>query len=149
MRKPNPNFLVRLIGSQDPQPELQVLKESNFLENIFDGKPIYRNRPNVGCRGPSDEHDIDIVVGEIAPSTVAWRHLPRHGNGIYATARILPDYAPRFQSLIGMTFGLDITAETTRSAPYIDVISVDVVVDPRGTGRVIAPLRFLKRRRPN
>ena len=137
MNRYNTRFEVKLLGHGDPQPELQVLKESPFLQEIFDNTPIFRNRPCEGQRGPRHEPDIDRVVGFIVPGTTHYRDDGLHGLGIYATAEVLRPETMRLCSLMQTPFGLDITADESDTPPNITVISIDLVVNPRGTGKII------------
>ena len=133
----NTRFEVKLLGHGDPQPELQVLKESPFLEDIFCNTPIIRNRPCEGQRGPRHELDFDRVVGFIVPGTAHYRDDGLHGLGIYATAEVLRPETMKFCSLMQTPFGLDITAAQNDTPPHITVVSIDVVVNPRGTGKIV------------
>lgn len=137
MNRYNTRFEVKLLGHGDPQPELQVLKESPFLQNIFHNTPIFRNRPCEGQRGPRHEFDVDRVVGFIVPGTAHYRDDGLHGLGIYATAEVLRPETMKFRSLMQTPFGLDITAAENDTPPHITVISIDVVVNPRGTGKIV------------
>ncbi len=134
----NPRYLVKLVGDSDPQPEVQRLKNSPFLEDIFDDTPIFYNRPLIGRRGPCCKPDVDLLAGFIVPGTTRQMNDEPDGPGVYAIAEILRYEEVRFRSLIGTPFGLDITADQdTAAPPYQAVVSIDIVVDPRGSGKVI------------
>ena len=134
----NRRYIVKLMGVHDPQPELQQLWDNKFLEDIFDDTPIFHNRPMTGRRGKCQEMDIDLVAGFIAPGTTRQSQDGLDGPGIYAVAVVLSQEVRLIRSLIGAPFGLDITIDQgANKTPYPAIVSVDIVVDPRGTGKVI------------
>lgn len=138
MNPRNSRYFVKLVGDDDPQPEVQHLKNSPFLEDIFNNTPIFYNRPMTGRRGPCCKLDVDLLAGFVVPGTTRQMHEGPDGPGVYAIAEILHYEEARFQSLLGTPFGLDITEDPDAiKSPYQAVISVDVVVDPRGSGKVI------------
>ena len=138
MNNMNERYDVKLVGYNDHVAELQLLKDSQFLEDMFDNVPIFYNRPDEGNRGPKHVYDARKVVGYIVPGTARHEDQSQNGAGLYATAEILSTEVPRFHTFIDTPFGLDFTADLMETAPGLKVHTVDIVIKPRGTGKIIA-----------
>ena len=107
--------------------------------------PLMLNRPGVGSRGPDKESPLDITMcaGFTARESAKFEEQGPDGAGVYAEVEALPHWASLVGSIIGTPGGIDITAHYRNS-----VVSIDVVVRPRGTGKVIAAVETKSFRSP-
>ena len=135
-------FLIKVAGLEDILNEIEEepLGEhqlSWLSDQLNAGKtPLVINRPHVGSRKSKEtELPIELAAGFITKGTAAINHQGPDGPGLYAEAQILPDWIATIQGIIKSPFGIDITAYYGES-----LISLDVVVQPKGTGKVIRKL---------
>ena len=134
-------FLIKVAGSGDLVEDLdeEPLAEGTLRwladELNRERVPLMLNRPGVGSRGPDKKSSLDITMcaGFTARESAKFEEQGPDGAGVYAEVEALPHWASLIDSIIGTPGGIDITAHYRNS-----VISIDVVVRPRGTGKVIA-----------
>ena len=129
-------YLLKLLGYQDPQPELQALKNTEKLNQIFDHTPIFYHRPS-DDKKTDYETDQTVLVGMVMPNQTNRTNQPPDEKAIYATAEILAKQIKIFETFMDPPNGVDITAEPLDNPPYIQVISIDLVHNPRGSGRIV------------
>lgn len=137
MNARNRKYLIKLLGYEDRQAELQFLKECEHPNELLDNIHISKNYPERTCGKCLKEPDIGETLGFIIPRTTQHRKDTRHGNGIYAIAEILEHHVPLVRSTIGTPFGIDITMDEAEPL-HQTVDSVNLVVKPRGNGKVIS-----------
>lgn len=125
---------MKLLGHEDAQPELQVIKNTEELNQIFDHTPIFYHRLD-DTNKLSEEADRNQFVGIILPNDTERTSNPTDGKAIYATAEIIGDQIRIFETFVESPAGIDITAEPLEEPPYILVISIDLVHNPRGSGQ--------------
>ena len=95
------------------------------------------NPPSVGSRGPKEAPiAIEWCAGFIAQGSAKFNIEGPDGAGVYAEVETLPQWTSLVGSIIESPFGIDITAFYQNS-----VVSLDVVVRSRGTGKVIAAIQ--------
>ena len=132
----NRRYLLRLLGHKDAQPELQVIKNTEELNQIFDHTPIFCHRLNDRPEF-SEEADRNVLVGIILPNETERASNPTDGKAIYTTAEIIGTQIQIFETFMEYPAGIDITSEPLEESPYVLVISIDLVHNPRGSGRIV------------
>ena len=144
-------FLIKVAGSGDLVEDLdeEPLAEGTLRwladELNREQVPLMLNPPGVGSRGPDKKSSLDISMcaGFTARESAKFEEQGPDGAGVYAEVEALPHWASLIDSIIGTPGGIDITAQYRNS-----VISIDVVVRPRGTGKVIAAVETKSSRSP-
>ena len=132
----NRRYLLRLLGHTDAQPELQAIKNTKELNQIFDYTPIFYHRLG-DATDLNEETDPNVLVGMILPNETEQASDPTDGKTIYTTAEIIGNQIKIFETFMEHPAGIDITAEPLEEPPYVLVISIDLVHNPRGSGRIV------------
>ena len=136
MDTPNRRYLLKLLGHQDAQPELQVVKNTADLNQIFNHTAIFYHRLSDNTE-LTKEADPNVFVGIILPNETEQVSNPTDSKVIYTTAEIVGNQTQIFETFMEDPAGIDITAETLDEPPYVLVISIDLVHNPRGSGRIV------------
>lgn len=135
-------FLIKVAGVNDRVDELgeEPLTESVLTwlaaELNRDETPLMLDRPGTGKRGPKDAPlSIKGWAGFIAKNTAHFDANGCDGAGLYAEAEIMSRWVDLLAGIIGSPGGIDFTADSDQDQDFI--VSVDIVVRPRGTGKVV------------
>ena len=144
-------FLIKVAGTGDIVHDLneEPLTEATLGwlvdELNREPTPLMLNRPGVGSRGPEKESPLDITIcaGFVAQRSAKFEEQGPDGAGVYAEVETLPHWASLIGSIIDTPGGIDITAVYPQW-----VVSIDVVVRPRGTGKVISAVETKSSRSP-
>lgn len=134
-------FLIKVAGVNDRVDELgeEPLTESVLTwlaaELNRDETPLMLDRPGTGKRGLKKDASLSVMgwVGDIAKDTAHFDANGCDGAGLYAEAEIMSRWVDLLAGIIGSRGGVDFTASSNPSS----IVSVDIVVRPRGTGKVI------------
>lgn len=133
-------FFIKVVGlgdlieelDEDPlsQPVLQWLAEQ--LNN--DETRLMINSPGVGSRGPKEAPlDVQMCAGYAARGSAHFDPQGPDGPGVYTEVEVVPPWIELIGAMIDSPGGVDLTAFYKNS-----IVSLDVVVRSRGTGKFIA-----------
>ncbi len=94
------------------------------------------NPPGAGTRGPKEAPlDFNLWAGFTAQGSAHFDPQGPDGPGVYAEVEVIPPWIDRVGAMIDSPGGIDLTAFYRNS-----VISLDLVVRSRGTGKVMAQI---------
>ena len=144
-------FLIKVAGSGDLIEDLdeEPLTEATLRwlvdELNREQTPLMVNRPGVGSRGHEKESPLDITIcaGFTVQGSAKFEEQGPDGTGVYAEVETLPHWTSLIGSIIDTPAGIEITAHYRRS-----VVSIDIVVRSRGTGKVISEIETKSSRSP-
>lgn len=136
-------FLIKIAGAGDQSGELD---EEPLTENVLmwlaaelnrDETPLMINQPGTGNRGPKKAAlSVTELAGFVAKDSARFYDQGPDGAGLYAEVEVMPDWVALVGAMVNSPAGIDFTAYPPNS-----VKSVDLVVRPRGTGKVIVELK--------
>ena len=135
-------FLIKVAGLGDlidelyeeplSEPVLQWLAE----QLNKDQTNLMINPPSVGSRGPKESPlDVQLWAGFTARDSAYFDAQGLDGPGVYAEVEVMPAWVELVSAMINSPAGIDLTAFHKNS-----VVSLDVVVQSRGTGKVVAQI---------
>ena len=135
-------FLIKIAGAGDQPGELD---EEPLTETVLswlaselnrEQTPLMINAPCIGSRGPKKAPlSITEYAGYVAKNTARFDASGQDGAGLYAVVEVMPDWIALIGAMVNSPAGIDFTAYPPNS-----IKSLDVVVRPRGTGKVVAQL---------
>lgn len=136
-------FLIKVVGEGD---RLGELDEEPFTEAVLtwlagelnrERTPLVINAPGVGNRGPKCAMlSVMELAGFVAKDGAKFDGEGPDGAGLYAEVEIMPGWIELISAMVDSPGGIDFTAH-----PPNAIKSLDVVVRPRGTGKVIMELK--------
>ena len=135
-------FLIKVVGEGD---RLGELDEEPFTEAVLtwlavelnrERTPLVINSPGAGNRGPKDAMlSVMELAGFVAKGSAKCDGEGPDGAGLYAEVEIMPGWIELIGAMVDSPCGIDFTAHPSNA-----IKSLDVVVRPRGTGKVIMEL---------
>ncbi len=136
-------FLIKVAGTGD---QLGELDEEPLTEKVLawlaaelnrDETPLMINSPGAGNRGPKKaELSITELAGFVVKDSAKFYDQGPDGAGLYAEVEVMPGWITLVGAMVNSPAGIDFTAYPPNS-----IKSVDLVVRPRGTGKVIVELK--------
>lgn len=136
-------FLIKVVGEGD---RLGELDEEPFTEAVLiwlaaelnrERTPLIINPPGVGNRGTKEAMlSVMELAGFVAQDSARFDGEGPDGAGLYAEVEVMPDWIELIGAMVDSPGGIDFTAY-----PRNSIKSLDVVVRPRGTGKVIMELK--------
>lgn len=135
-------FFVKVAGLGD---SIEELDEEPLSEPVLrwlatqlnnDRTCLMVNAPGVGSRGPKESQlDVQLWAGFTSQGSAHFDPQGQDGPGVYAEVEVIPPWIERVGAMIDSPGGIDLTAFYKNS-----VVSLDLVVRSRGTGKVISQI---------